>query len=72
MDSDANVDILREKFSLDLNAGENAGQRTREHAHAAVTESLNDRPPKGGVMTLERIHVPVTLVEPKVLVRLHE
>ena len=72
MDSDADRNVFRREFPLDLDCGEHRGKRAGEHAHAAVAEPLDDRPTEGVVVALERTHVPVAFVECHTLVRLDE
>ena len=72
VDADANRNVLRGELPLDRDCGEHRSERAREHAHAAVPEPLDDRPAEGVVVALERTHVPVALVEPQALVRLHQ
>jgi hypothetical protein len=72
MDSDADRNVFRCEFPLDLDCGEHRGKRAGEHAHAAVAEPLDDRPAEGVVVALERTHVPVAFVECHTLVRLDE
>jgi hypothetical protein len=72
VDADAYWNIVPGKLLLDRNPGEHGRERAREHAHAAVPETLDDRPAERFVMVLECAHVPVALGDCQVLVRLHQ
>ncbi len=72
VDAEANRNVLRRELALNPDRSLHRRERTREHAHAPVTEPLHDRPAKGVVMSLERSPVPLALLERRALVRLHQ
>ena len=63
VDAYADGNVLRREFTLDGDRGPNGGERTGEHAHAAVAEPLHDRPLGRVVVPLERRPVAVALLE---------
>ena len=70
--AEANRNVLSRELALYADCGLHRRERAWEHAHAPVTESLDDRPAEGVVVALERTHVSVAFVECQMLVRLDE
>ena len=72
VDADAYRYFVRRELALDRDCGEHRSERAREHAQAAIPESLDDRPAERVVVGLEGTHVPVALVESQAFVRLDQ
>ena len=72
MDPDSHGDVLRPELLLDRDRGEHRVERAREHAHAPVSEPLDDGPAEGVVVAVERGHIPVALADGQLLVRLDQ
>ena len=72
MDADSHRNVLRAELLLDRDRGEHRVERAREHAHAPVSEPLDDGPAEGVVMAVERGPIPVALADGQLLIRLDQ
>src|SRR5947199_9752531 len=72
MDADPDGHVLGAELPLHPDGASHRIDRVREHAQAAVAQSLDDRAAAGVVVRLERGRVPLPLVDRRALVALHE